>query len=76
MARYIEDIVDPTGDKVVPVLVAANGIPGEVIPLIRTEVGLQISRVIAKACSGHTRPRITDGKHAFNVVALHNLTSH
>src|SRR5271155_602811 len=65
MAGDIDDIVDPPGQPVEPVLVAAGAITGKIQPGKMGEIGLDETPVIAKDRAHDPRPSVGDAEISF-----------
>mmetsp|Transcript_35528 Transcript_35528/g.52903 ORF Transcript_35528/g.52903 Transcript_35528/m.52903 type:complete len:394 (-) Transcript_35528:703-1884(-) len=74
MPRYVEDIIDTTSNEVEAVLVTKDRVTGKVEAWVGLHVDCHVPLVITQACTGHTRPRLADGKDALDVIAFNNLS--
>ena len=50
--------------------------PTHIIPLINIQVRIHVSLVCAPDGAGHARPRLLDGQHALDIVAVQLLAGH
>ena len=74
VARDVDDVVNPAGDPVIAVLVAAAAIAGEVEPGVSGEIGLEEALVVAPhaahlAGPGRAQAEVTGGR-AVELAAL------
>ena len=74
MAGDIDHVVDPAGDPVIAVRVAAAAVAGEVLALVGGEIGVDEALVVAKDGARYRGPGIEDheiaGDRSFEQVAL------
>src|SRR6202034_4216922 len=60
MAGHVDDVVDPSGDPIIALRVAARAIAGEVLARIGGEVGVHEASMIAEDRARLTRPGVGD----------------
>ena len=70
VARDVDDIVNTAADPDVPVVISACAISGEVVALVGTHVGLEISSVVAVDGSGNGGPWGSNGQNTLDVIAF------
>mmetsp|Transcript_18879 Transcript_18879/g.38291 ORF Transcript_18879/g.38291 Transcript_18879/m.38291 type:complete len:386 (-) Transcript_18879:497-1654(-) len=73
VSRDVQDVVHPTRDPDVTVLVPLAPVPREVVTGVRLHVDGQVPLVIAQACTRDARPRLLDGQDALDAVPLEFL---
>ena len=56
VAGDIEDIIDPAGDPIIAVLIAAAAVAGEILALIGGEIGVDKALVVAIDGARRSRP--------------------
>jgi hypothetical protein len=62
VTRYIDDIVDPASDPIIPILVPTAAVPSEVHAGEGGEIGLEEALMIAPHCPHLARPAIGNGE--------------
>ena len=74
VARRVDDVVDPSGDPDVPVLVAPRAVARQVVALpvgaLNREVGRHVALVVAEDVTNGRRPGALDGKEALGGALL------
>ena len=70
VSRDVDHVVHPTTDPVVSILVATRSVTGEVEALVDVQVGIHVPLVGAPDGAGHAGPRLLEGQHPLDVVAV------
>ena len=74
VARHVDHIVNTTGHPVIAVLVAGRAVTGEVKALVRVEVGLFESLMVAVDSPHLPRPRGLQCKHSCHTITFELFT--
>ena len=75
MAGHVQNIIDTSGDPNEAIFITSATVPGEIVARVWLHVHRQIALMISEAGPSNARPRLLDGQHSLDAVALNLLSS-